>query len=67
MVSYKGPAVIPNAPFDEPLPDHVVIPVLIPAPLNLPYARKEHTDAILDEQIVSTRDGEVQCFLVRWR
>jgi hypothetical protein len=65
LVVFKGTAVIPDTPFDEPLPDPVDIPLPIPAPLNLPYARKEHIDAILDEQIVSTRDGGVQRFLVR--
>uniref|UniRef100_A0A2N9H1M6 Integrase catalytic domain-containing protein n=1 Tax=Fagus sylvatica TaxID=28930 RepID=A0A2N9H1M6_FAGSY len=59
-------AVIPDTPFDDPLPDPIDIPLPIPAPLNLPYACKEHIDAILDEQIVSTRDGGVQRFLVRW-
>uniref|UniRef100_A0A2N9IA60 Reverse transcriptase n=1 Tax=Fagus sylvatica TaxID=28930 RepID=A0A2N9IA60_FAGSY len=66
LVAFKGTVVIPDTPFDEPLPDLIDIPLPIPAPLNLPYARKEHIDAILDEQIVSTRDGGVQRFLVRW-
>uniref|UniRef100_A0A2N9GGF1 RNA-directed DNA polymerase n=1 Tax=Fagus sylvatica TaxID=28930 RepID=A0A2N9GGF1_FAGSY len=66
LVAFKGTAVIPDAPFDDPLPDPMDIPLPIPAPLNLPYARKEHIDAILDEQIVSTRDGGVQRFLVHW-
>uniref|UniRef100_A0A2N9H1I9 Reverse transcriptase n=1 Tax=Fagus sylvatica TaxID=28930 RepID=A0A2N9H1I9_FAGSY len=66
LVAFKGFAVILDTPFDEPLPDPIDIPLPIPAPLNLPYARKEHIDAILDEQIVSTRDGGVQRFLVRW-
>jgi hypothetical protein len=53
--------------FDEPLPNPIDIPLPIPTPLNLPYALKEHIDAILDEKIVSTRDGGVQRFLVRWQ
>ena len=40
---------------------------LNPTPLILPPASKEHIGAILDEKIVSTRDGGVQHFLVRWR
>ena len=67
LVAFKGIAVIPDTPFDEPLLDPIDIPLPIPAPLNLPYARKEHIDAILDEKIVSTRDGGVQRFLVRWQ
>jgi hypothetical protein len=66
LVAFKGTAVILDTPFDEPLPNPIDIPLPIPAPLNLPYARKEHIDAILDEQIVSTRDGGVQRFLVCW-
>uniref|UniRef100_A0A2N9HD78 Integrase catalytic domain-containing protein n=1 Tax=Fagus sylvatica TaxID=28930 RepID=A0A2N9HD78_FAGSY len=44
FVVFKGTAVIPDTPFDEPLPDPGDIPLPIPAPLNLPYARKEHID-----------------------
>ena len=44
------------------------MPLFLPSlPLNMPYAHKESIDAILDEQIVSTRDGGVYRFLVRWR
>uniref|UniRef100_A0A2N9FGZ1 RNA-directed DNA polymerase n=1 Tax=Fagus sylvatica TaxID=28930 RepID=A0A2N9FGZ1_FAGSY len=67
LVAFKGTAVIPDTPFDEPLPDPIDIPLPILAPLNLPYSRKEHIDAILDEQIISTKDGGVQRFLVRWQ
>ncbi|GFS32802.1 alpha/beta hydrolase family protein [Actinidia rufa] len=41
-------------------------PDITPAPLPISPAPKEHIDAILDEQIISTRDGGVQRFLVRW-
>ena len=47
--------------------DPIDAPIPTPLPLNLPYAHKEYIDAILDEHIVSTRDGGVHCFLVRWR
>ena len=67
LVAYESPTIIPNTPFDEPLLDPVDAPISTPLPLNLPYAHKESIDAILDEQIVSTRDGRVHCFLVRWR
>ena len=49
FVAFKGTAVIPDTPFDEPLSDPIDIPLPIPAPFNLPYARKEHIDAILNE------------------
>jgi hypothetical protein len=67
LVAFKGTTAIPDAPFDDPLPDLVDIPLSIATPLNLSYTRKEHIDIILDEQIVSTRDGGVQRFLVPWR
>ena len=69
LVAYKSPIAIPNTPFNEPLLDPIDAPIPIPTslPLNLPYAYKESIDAILDEQIISTRDGGVHHFLVRWR
>ena len=66
LVAYKSPTAIPDTPFDEPLLDPIDAPIPTPLPLNLPYAHKEYIDAILDEHIVSTRDGGVHCFLVRW-
>ena len=67
LVAYKSPTAIPNTLFDESLPNPIDAPIPTPLPLNLPYAHKESIDAILDEQIVSTRDGGVHRFLVRWR
>ena len=66
LVAYKSPAVIPDNPFDESLPNPIDALIPTPLPLNLSYAHKEFIDAILDEQIVSTRDGGVHRFLVRW-
>ena len=69
LVAYKSPTATPDTPFDEPLLDPIDAPIPIPTslPLNLSYAYKESIDAILDEQIVSTRDGGIHHFLVRWR
>jgi len=66
LVAYKSPTAIPDTPFDESLPNPIDVPIPTPLPLNLSYAHKESIDAILDEQIVSTRDGGVHRFLVRW-
>ena len=66
LFAYKGPTVISDTPFDEPLLDSIDAPIPTPLPLNLPYAHKESIDVILDEQIISTRDGGVQHFLIRW-
>ena len=67
LVAYKSSTTIPDTPFDESLPNPIDAPIPTPLPLNLPYAHKESIDTILDEQIVSTRDGGVHRFLVRWR
>ena len=67
LVAYKSPTVIPDTLFHEPLLDPIDDPIPTPLPLNLSYAHKESIDVILDEQIVSTRDGGVHRFLVRWR
>ena len=60
LVAYKSPTTIPDTPFDESLPNPIDAPIPTPLPLNLPYAHKESIDAILDEQIVSTRDGRAK-------
>ena len=65
LVAYKSPTAILDTPFDESLPNPIDAPIPTHLPLNLPYAHKEFINAILDEQIVSTRDG-VHCFLVPW-
>ena len=67
LVAYKSPTAILDTPFDESLPNPINAPIPTSLPLNLLYAHKESIDAILGEQIVSTRDGGVHCFLVRWR
>ena len=70
LISFKDTFVIPNNPFLELTYDPRIDPptssTLAPTPLPISHAPKEHVDAILDEQIVSTRDGGVQRFLVRW-
>ena len=67
LVAYKSPITILDTLFDESLPNRIDAPISTPLPLNLPYAHKESIVAILDEQIVSTRDGGVHRFLVWWR
>ncbi|GFY94998.1 SNOWY COTYLEDON protein [Actinidia rufa] len=61
---------VPTDPFSEPTHeptiDNPTTSDITPAPLPNCPAPKEHIDAILDEQIISTRDGGVQRFLVRW-
>ncbi|GFS36270.1 hypothetical protein Acr_00g0045010 [Actinidia rufa] len=71
LVAFKGHFDIPIDPFfeptHEPTIDHPTTSDITPAPLLISPVPKEHIDAILDEQIISTRDGGVQRFLVRWR
>ncbi|GFZ12777.1 hypothetical protein Acr_23g0011620 [Actinidia rufa] len=69
-VSHPSHFDVPTNPFSEPTHepsiDHPTTSDITPAPLPISPAPKEHIDAILDEQIISTRDGGVQRFLVRW-
>ena len=67
LVAYKSPTATPDTSFDESLPNPIDAPIPTPLPLNLPHVHKESIDAIFDEQIVSTRDGGVHRFLVRWQ
>uniref|UniRef100_A0A2N9HNF0 RNA-directed DNA polymerase n=1 Tax=Fagus sylvatica TaxID=28930 RepID=A0A2N9HNF0_FAGSY len=66
LVAYKGPATIPDDPFIEPSPTPTISPDFDTIPPNIPPTHKESIDAILDEQVILTRDGTVQRFLVRW-
>ena len=67
LVAYKSPTVILNTPFDKPSLDPIDALIPTPLPLNLPYAHKKSIDAILDEHIVSTKDGGIHHFLVWWQ
>ncbi|GFZ08222.1 hypothetical protein Acr_20g0000300 [Actinidia rufa] len=61
---------VPTDPFSEPTHeptiDHPTTSDITPAPLSISPTPKEHIDAILDEQIISTRMVDVQRFLVCW-
>ena len=67
LLAFKGPAVIPYDPFDDPLSSSLANPVPSPTPSCFQKAHKDIIDVILDEQSLFTRDGTVQLFLVRWR
>ncbi|GFY90459.1 hypothetical protein Acr_07g0006560 [Actinidia rufa] len=60
---------VPTDPFSEPTHaptiDNPTTSDITPVPLPNSPAPKEHIDAILNEQIISTRDGGVQRFLSR--
>ncbi|GFY88904.1 hypothetical protein Acr_06g0008440 [Actinidia rufa] len=70
LVAFKGYFDNPTDPIfeptHEPTIDHPTTSDITPAPLPISPAPKEHINVILDEQIISTRDGGVQRFLVRW-
>uniref|UniRef100_A0A2N9IC59 Reverse transcriptase n=1 Tax=Fagus sylvatica TaxID=28930 RepID=A0A2N9IC59_FAGSY len=66
LVAYKGPTTIPDDPFTEPSPTPTISPDFDTIPPNIPPTHKESIDAILDEQVILTRDGTVQRFLVLW-
>ncbi len=69
LVPYKKSTFIPSDPFvDTP----VVVDQPDPAPAIEPpppkfHARREHIEHILDEQVISTRRGSYQRYLVRWK
>ncbi|GFZ19564.1 hypothetical protein Acr_28g0002690 [Actinidia rufa] len=70
LIAFTGHFDVPTDPFSEPTHepsiDHPTTSDITLAPLPISPAPKKHIDAILDEQIISTRDGGVQRFLVRW-
>ncbi|GFZ01778.1 leucine-rich repeat protein kinase family protein [Actinidia rufa] len=70
LVAFKSNFAIPNDPFFEPIHEPTIDPpttsTITITPLPIFPAPKEHIDAILDEQIISTRDGGVQRILVCW-
>ena len=62
LVAYRDPAVIPSEPF-EPSPPLVSDPIL-ECPLPAPFQHREQIEHILDEQVITTRSGAYQCYLV---
>ena len=67
LLGFKGLAVIPYDPFDDPLFSSLDNPVPSPTPSCFQKAHKDIIDVILDEQSLFTRDGTVQRFLVHWQ
>ena len=61
LAIYKGPAI-----YCQPH-DFAQIPMIHPTPTTILLACKENIDAILDERVIFTRDGESQCFLFHWK
>ncbi|GFZ14469.1 hypothetical protein Acr_24g0006590 [Actinidia rufa] len=70
LIAFKGHFHVPTDPFSEPTHeptiDNPTTSDITPAPLPNSPAPKEHIDAILDEQIISTRMVVFSAFLVRW-
>ena len=69
LVAYKRPNFFPDNPLlDEPSPEpSPERPLLPPLPQIHPTHMAEQIDEIIDDQIVSTRDGGYHRFLVRWK
>jgi len=66
LVAYHKPLSIPDDPFEIPLNSPSDDPNETSIPFTLTSAQKDNIDAILDEQVVFNRNGEVQRFLVCW-
>ena len=69
LIAYKRPKFFPDNPLlDEPSPEpSPERPLLPPLPQIHPTHMAEQIDEIIDDQIVSTRDGGYHRFLVRWK
>jgi hypothetical protein len=66
LIAYKRPHLIPNDHF-EMLPNLTHDnPIKTSTPFTMTLTQKDNIDAILDEQVICTMDGEIQWFLVRW-
>jgi hypothetical protein len=66
LVAYHKSLPILNDPFEIPLNSPLDILIETSIPFTLTSAQKDNIDAILDEQVVFTRNSEVQRFLVHW-
>jgi len=65
LVAYHKPLPIPDDPFEIPFNSSSDDPIETSIAFTLTSAQ-DNIDVILDEQVVFTRNGEVQWFLVRW-
>ncbi|KAL3577705.1 hypothetical protein D5086_019209 [Populus alba] len=65
LVAYHKPLPTPNDPFEIPFNSPPDDPIETSIPFTLTLAQKDNIDAILDEQVVFNKNGEVQRFLVR--
>ena len=65
LIAYHKPLPIPDDPFEIPLNSPSDDPIETSIPFTLTSAQKDNIDAILDEQVVFNKNGEVQRFLVR--
>jgi len=67
LVPYRGTFDTSSDPFvDEPTLDLSESPPLPPLPPKLPHATK-NIESILDDQIVSIRDGGMRRYLIKWK
>ena len=65
LVAYRDPTVIPSEPFE---PSPPLMSDLAPeCPLLAPFQQREQIEHILDEQMITTRNGAYQRYLVRWK
>ena len=77
LVPFRGPPMCPNSPTSTPSPnrvDHLFEPTTFhnrfPQPTPPPPPKAQLMDIvedILDDQLVSTRQGGIQKFLVKWK
>lgn len=66
LSAYHNPGFIPSDPFVDPSDPPNDLPFLNPTPLPVQPAQKDYVEAILDDHIVSTRNGGIPQLLVHW-
>jgi hypothetical protein len=64
--AFQKPYSIPNDPFEMPLNFPPDDPIEASTSFTLTLTQKDNINFILDEQVVLTKDGEVQRFLFSW-
>lgn len=64
LSAYHNPGFIPSDPFVDPSDPPNDPPFLNPTPLPVQPAQKDYVEPILDDHIVSTRNGGIPQFLV---
>jgi len=68
LVDYKGPGFNPsNSLIDELEPEPISESPTLPPLLNILLNTAEKVDKTLDDEIITTKDGKIRRYLIRWK